>query len=388
MIFKSPILALTVIFLWKCPLYMPEHPFNGSDKDSESLKRKSSTISTPKPRTTAEIQDAARQRVDQEQLIASRDAVAPSPNIPPANPAEIYQRELRRLSKHSRSSVSQNGGAPSLVDPSTFCLSTMQTTPNTNAQSISGPSAKICFLDSDSDINIEATTNQHFSLAGIERFDNKTDASTWLRTMDAQYRISNVNDNFTVQVALHMDKVPRDWSLRHIDNLEAKNILTWKNFAQDFKAQFAKTLYYVLRLESHFNLAGIERFDSKADVSSWLRAMDALYKIPNVNDNFFTVRVALHMDKVARDWSLRYIDDLETKNILTWKNFAQDFKEQFAKADDEFELRYKYDNLSMKPNSDVMEFVREFEAAYYPLRDKIPEELPTSCRSMAPAQAL
>ncbi|ORZ29020.1 hypothetical protein BCR41DRAFT_391439 [Lobosporangium transversale] len=140
MIFKSPILALTVIFLWKCPLYMPEHPFNGSDKDSESLKRKSSTISTPKPRnfdlcsslyagvsiirelaflelsryllTTAEIQDAARQRVDQEQLIASRDAVAPSPNIPPANPAEIYQRELRRLSKHSRSSVSQNGGAP------------------------------------------------------------------------------------------------------------------------------------------------------------------------------------------------------------------------------------------------------------------------------------
>ncbi|KAF9895707.1 hypothetical protein BX616_009008, partial [Lobosporangium transversale] len=88
----------------------------------------------------------------------------------------------------------------------------------------------------------------------------------------------------------------------------------------------------------HFNLAGIERFDSKTDVSSWLRAMDALYKISNVNDNFFTVRVALHMEKIARDWSLRHIDDLETKNILTWKKFAQDFKEQFAKADDEFEL--------------------------------------------------
>ncbi|KAF9895820.1 hypothetical protein BX616_008755, partial [Lobosporangium transversale] len=61
---------------------------------------------------TARLQDFAKQRHDQEQFIADRDANGPpSPIIPPINAAEINQREYRRLSsKRSRSSAIPGGG--------------------------------------------------------------------------------------------------------------------------------------------------------------------------------------------------------------------------------------------------------------------------------------
>ncbi|KAF9079220.1 hypothetical protein BGX27_006784, partial [Mortierella sp. AM989] len=58
----------------------------------------------------------------------------------------------------------------------------------------------------------------------------------------------------------------------------------------------------------------------------------------------------------------------------TWEDFKTAFTRQYRKMDTEFDLRNKLYTMTMKGDTDTMDYLREFDETFFQIPDKISAE--------------